>query len=96
MLDITSGQMDLDDCDIQFRIININAGFSGVCGIITRRKNLHQSTDAAAAAAAGTTTAADGFYIILMAEWHESTDKNQGTGGQHGRSTGGPDSWNSF
>lgn len=65
--------MDLDDCDIYFGIININAGFSGVCGIITRRKNLHQSTDAAAAA---TTTAADGFYIILMAEWHESTDKN--------------------
>jgi len=64
--------MDLDDCDIYFGIININAGFSGVCSIITRRKNLNQSTDAAAA----TATAADGFYIILMAEWHESTDKN--------------------
>jgi len=38
MLDITSGQMDLDDCDIYFGIININAGFSGVCGIITRQK----------------------------------------------------------
>jgi hypothetical protein len=46
--------MDLDATNIYFGIININAGFSGVCGIIiTRRKNLHESTDAAA----------DGFYF---------------------------------